>query len=54
MPERVAGAVRDFRKNVAEILLEQRGLVCGPQDVIRSGGPGYRLNEWITTTDQKS
>ncbi|MHB8974309.1 MAG: response regulator [Pirellulaceae bacterium] len=43
----VAGAVRDFRRNVTEVLLAERGLTCGPQDVIRSGGPGYRLNEWI-------
>ena len=43
----VAGAVRDFRKNVSEILLAQLGLECGPQDIIRSGGPGYRLSEWV-------
>ena len=50
----VAGAVRDFRKNVAEILLEQIGFVCGTQDIIRSGGPGYRLNEWISVRDVES
>ena len=50
----VAGAIRDFRNNVAEILREQFGLVCGSQDVIRSGGPGYRLNEWITVRDAES
>jgi len=44
----VAGAVRDFRNNVTETLLEHLGIVCGSQDIIRSGGPGYRLNEWIT------
>ena len=43
----VAGAVRDFRKNVSEILLAQLGLECRPQDIIRSGGPGYRLSEWV-------
>lgn len=47
----VAGAVRDFRRNVTEVLLTERGLTCGPQDVIRSGGPGYRLNEWIIARD---
>lgn len=47
----VAGAVRDFRKNVSDALLEQLALECGPQDIIRSGGPGYRFNEWITTCD---
>jgi biotin operon repressor len=44
----VAGCVRDFRKFVTETLRERLGLLAGPQDVIRSGGPGYRLNEWIT------
>lgn len=44
----VAGCIRDFRKYVAETLRECLGLSCGPQDVIRSGGPGYRLNEWLT------
>lgn len=47
----VAGAVRDFRNNVTETLLEHLGIVCGSQDIIRSGGPGYRLNEWITVRD---
>jgi CheY-like chemotaxis protein len=44
----VAGCVRDFRKFVTETLRERLGVLAGPQDVIRSGGPGYRLNEWIT------
>lgn len=26
-------------------------LACGSQDVIRSGGPGYRLNEWIAVAN---
>ena len=47
----VAGAVRDFRRNVAEVLRAEQGLTCGAQGVIRSGGPGYRLNEWIITRD---
>jgi hypothetical protein len=50
----VAGAVRDFRNNVTETLLEHLGIVCGSQDIIRSGGPGYRLNEWITIRDAES
>lgn len=49
----VAGAVRDFRRNVTDVLLAERSLTCGPQDVIRSGGPGYRLNEWIIVRDAK-
>ena len=27
------------------------GLICDQDDVIRSGGPGYRLNEWIRIED---
>jgi CheY-like chemotaxis protein/biotin operon repressor len=47
----VAGCIRDFRKVVSETLRAQLGLICGSQDVIRSGGPGYRLHEWITVRD---
>ena len=50
----VAGAVRDFRNNVTETLLAHLGIVCGSQDIIRSGGPGYRLNEWIAVRDADS
>ena len=32
---------------MSEILLSQLGIICWHQDVIRSRGPGYRLNEWI-------
>ncbi len=47
----VAGAIRDFRKNVIDLLLEHNGIVCQSQDIIRSGGPGYRLHEWIKVRD---
>ena len=47
----VAGAIRDFRKNVIDLLLEHNGIVCQSQDIIRSGGPGYRLHEWISVRD---
>ncbi len=43
----VAGAVRDFRNHATEILLKQLQFACDPQDIIRSGGPGYRLHEWV-------
>ncbi|XZE36040.1 response regulator [Pirellulaceae bacterium SH501] len=43
----VSGAIRDFRKNVTELLSAELGLDCERDDVIRSGGPGYRLHEWI-------
>jgi DNA-binding response OmpR family regulator/biotin operon repressor len=47
----IAGSIRDFRKNAADVLCECLGLVCGPQDIVRSGGPGYRFNEWISVRD---
>jgi CheY-like chemotaxis protein len=47
----VAGCIRDFRKFVSETLRAQLGLICGAQEVIRSGGPGYRLHEWIAVRD---
>lgn len=53
----VAGAIRDFRENVTRLLQEQCGLLCQSQDIIRSGGPGYRLHEWISvrnSTDAKT
>ena len=50
----VAGAIRDFRKNVSIVLLEQLSLDCKSQDVIRSGGPGYRFNEWISVRDAEA
>ena len=47
----ITGCVRDFRKNVSRILKEEGGLICGKDDVIESGGQGYRLKEWITVKD---
>lgn len=43
----VAGAIRDFRENVARLLFDELHLTVGPQDIIRSGGPGYRFAEQI-------
>lgn len=42
----VAGCVRNFRQSVTRALAA-KGIVCGRQDVIQSGGQGYRLREWI-------
>jgi hypothetical protein len=42
----VAGYVKYLRKEIKAMLLNQ-GICCGDQDVITSGGPGYRLNQWI-------
>ena len=46
----IAEAVKDFRDEVCHAL-ESRGILCGRKDVIRSGGCGYRLAEWIATRD---
>lgn len=42
-PNAVAGRIRDFRRNVPELLRDELGLSVQPEDVIQSGGPGYRL-----------
>jgi DNA-binding response OmpR family regulator len=43
----IAEIVCSFRKRAAAALAES-GIVCGPQDLIASGGAGYRLNSWLT------
>jgi DNA-binding response OmpR family regulator len=45
----VAELVCHFRKRAAELLAES-GSKCGNHDLIRSGGPGYRFNRWLTVT----
>ncbi|MBN1909941.1 MAG: response regulator [Pirellulales bacterium] len=44
---KIAGAIRDFRQEVIRVLREEGGIHCTPQDVIQSGGAGYRFKEWI-------
>ncbi len=44
----IASQVLEFRKKVAQRLLEEANISCSRTDVINSGGPGYRLQEWIT------
>jgi predicted HTH transcriptional regulator len=36
---------------VVDLLKSQRGINCGRQDVVSSGGRGYRFDEWITIRD---
>jgi len=47
----VAGAIREFRKRAAELLLDEANIQCGPRDIIQSGGRGYRFTERITVGD---
>jgi CheY-like chemotaxis protein len=42
----VAGYVKSLRRKIRETL-RSTGVSCGDQDVIMSGGTGYRLNPWI-------
>lgn len=47
----ITGCMRDFRRNTSRILEEEVGLICGKDDVIESGGQGYRFKEWIAVKD---
>jgi len=47
----VAGSIRDFRRNVAELLGRELGLLLKPQDVIETSSSGYRLKNWIVVKD---
>lgn len=47
----VAGAIREFRRKVAELLLDEVNISCGPRDIIQSGDRGYRLTEKIIARD---
>jgi len=49
----VSSCIGDLRRRIAEALA-RRGYRCGKMDVIVSGGPGYRLNEWITIEDRSA
>lgn len=42
----VSSCVNDLRNRITTAMAT-RGLNCGKQDVIISGGPGYRFNPWI-------
>jgi hypothetical protein len=43
-----SGLIRDIRKRISKVLQEQLGIVCGEEDVILSGGPGFRLSEKLS------
>ncbi|MCC6909250.1 MAG: HTH domain-containing protein, partial [Phycisphaerales bacterium] len=43
----VSQCIRALRKRIATTLIEQLNIECGDQNVIQSGGRGYRLNERI-------
>ncbi|MBI1348630.1 response regulator [bacterium] len=44
----IASQVLEFRNKLTQRLLEEANISCGRTDVINSGGPGYRLQDWIT------
>lgn len=44
----IASQVLEFRNKLAQRLLDEANISCSRTDVINSGGPGYRLQEWIT------
>lgn len=37
----------EFRNKTAERLLEEANITCERNSIVASGGPGYRLQEWI-------
>ena len=41
------GAVRDLREAIRATLRDGANIICGKDDVILSGGPGYRLSESV-------
>ncbi|MCC6908626.1 MAG: hypothetical protein IT430_11835, partial [Phycisphaerales bacterium] len=43
----VSQCIRALRKRIETALLEHLNIECRDQDVIQSGGRGYRLGEWI-------
>jgi CheY-like chemotaxis protein len=47
----VTCSIRAFRDSAAHQLKTALGLDCEKQDIIRSGGCGYRFHEWITIRD---
>ena len=47
----VAEAVRDFRKNVTDVMLDEANVTVEARDVLQSGGRGYRLTDKITVKE---
>jgi DNA-binding response OmpR family regulator len=48
---RVPGLIRDIRKRIRDALGSQANIECHDEDVILSGGTGYRLSEKISVQD---
>ncbi len=46
-----AGLIRDIRSEITEALCSQANIECHDEDVILSGGPGYRFSEKISVQD---
>ncbi len=46
-----SGAIRDLRDDVIRLLREKKNIDCGREDVVLSGGPGYRFADRITVQD---
>ena len=49
----VACSIRSCLSPVAEVLRMELALTSDNQSVVRSGGSGYRFNEWITVRDAR-
>lgn len=49
----VGGSIRDFRRNVAELLGCELGVLVKSHDVIESSNSGYRLKNWIIVKDMR-
>lgn len=47
----VSSCVNDLRSRITNVMA-MRGLRCGKHDVILSGGPGYRFNQWIKVEER--
>jgi hypothetical protein len=47
-----AGLIRDLRKRISEVMRAKANIDCGDQDVILSGGPGYRLSDRVIVQDE--
>jgi hypothetical protein len=46
-----AGLVRDIRNRISKALLQHADIECGEEDVILSGGPGYRFSNRLSVHD---
>lgn len=43
----IARRIKEFRDRASEVL-QEKGLECGPSDIVASGRGGYHLPDWIT------